>query len=239
MRLPVALTLLLLVSSFAVAQDAPPAPTWTTSLGAGLALTRGNSDSSNLNASVETAWDPKTDRTFKASALYLQGEAEGETQVDKTTANGRYARDRGRSFWFGELSYLRDAFKEIDYLIAPIVGAGYFIEKSEARTLTVDAGAGAAFESGSAGSDSSPAVRAGEAFEWAISPTSRFTQHLNGLWKTSDTADALYHFDAGITTTVAARAELKVSYVYDYKNDPPPDVEKGDSALFAALLYKF
>jgi hypothetical protein len=39
---------------------------------------------------------------------------------------------------------------------------------------------------------------------------------------------------------VATRLELKVSYLYDYKNQPPsPDVEKGDSALFAALLVKF
>ena len=54
-----------------------------------------------------------------------------------------------------------------------------------------------------------------------------------------DFGDALYHFDAGISTTIAARAELKVSYLYDYKNQPPPDVKKGDSALFAALLFKW
>jgi len=68
---------------------------------------------------------------------------------------------------------------------------------------------------------------------------SKLTQKLNGLWKTKDFNDALYHFDAGITTTIAARAELKVAYLYDYKNQPPPNVKKGDSALFAALLFKW
>jgi hypothetical protein len=39
---------------------------------------------------------------------------------------------------------------------------------------------------------------------------------------------------------VAARLELKLSYLYDYRNETPsPDIEKGDSALFAALLVKF
>ncbi|MEK6376062.1 MAG: hypothetical protein AABO58_25585 [Acidobacteriota bacterium] len=39
--------------------------------------------------------------------------------------------------------------------------------------------------------------------------------------------------------TIAARAELKVAYLYDYKKQAPPDVKKGDSALFAALLFKW
>src|SRR5690349_7440133 len=42
-------------------------------------------------------------------------------------------------------------------------------------------------------------------FDWTISPVSKFTQKLSGLWKTDDFGDALYHFDAGISTTVAAR----------------------------------
>lgn len=233
-----------LVFAFATASGqetpAPPPPPWTSSLGAGLALTSGNSDTTNLNLSFGTAWDPKNGRTFKADALFLRGEAEGETQVDKTTAMGRYERSFERRFWFGELSYLRDALKEIDYLIAPIAGVGYHVIKTDARTLSVDAGVGGAFESGeSLGSDASGAVKAGESFEWTISPTSKLTQRLTGLWKADDFEDAYYHFDAGIATSIAARAELKVSYLYDYKNLPPPDVEEGDSALFAALVYKF
>lgn len=49
---------------------------------------------------------------------------------------------------------------------------------------------------------------------------------------------ASFHFDAGITTTLATRLELKVAYAYDYKSQPSPDIEKGDSALFAAILFK-
>ncbi|HEU5162598.1 MAG TPA: DUF481 domain-containing protein [Thermoanaerobaculia bacterium] len=235
--------LALLACSLALAQDAPPAPpppAWTSSLGAGLALTDGNSDTSSINLAFGTVWDPKTDRTFKADAVYLRGEADGETNSDKTAANGRYERSYDRRFWFGELSYLRDALKGMDYLISPIAGVGYHLVRTDTRTLSVDAGVGAAFESTEGiGSDSSGAIKAGEAFDWAISPVSRFTQRLNGLWKADDFDDSFYHFDAGIATTIAARAELKVSYIYDYKNLPPPGLEKGDSALFAALLYKF
>lgn len=223
------------------AQQAPTKP-WNSSLGAGLAITSGNSDTQNINLSFGTVWDPKTGRLFKADALYLRGEANEEKLVDKANATGRYERTLSdRTFWFGELSYLRDPFKAISYLISPIAGAGYHVIKTDTRKLSLDGGVGAVMESNrGVGRTTSGAVKAGESFEWAISPTSKLTQRVNGLWKADDFGDALYHFDAGITTTIATRVELKVSYLYDYKNKVPiPTVEKGDSALFAAVLYKF
>ena len=214
----------------------PPANPWSSSLGAGIAFTSGNSDTKNINVNFNTAFDPKTDRRFKADALYLRGENGGATNVDKAAADARYERDLSqRAFWFGEVSYLRDPFKDIRYLVAPVAGAGLNLIKTAAKTLTVDGGVGATFDSG----ETSGAVKAGQAFDWTISPTSKFTQKLNGLWKTKDFNDALYHFDAGIATTVAARADLKLSYLYDYKNRAPSGVKKGDSALFAALLFKW
>ena len=82
-------------------------------------------------------------------------------------------------------------------------------------------------------------MKAGEDFDWALSKTSKFTQKFTALWKTDDFGDALYHFDAGLATTVASRVELKIAYNYDYKTRAFFGAKKGDSALFAALLFKF
>ena len=219
----------------------PPVDPWSSSIGAGMAMTSGNSDTLNVNLSANTIWDPKTNRVFKADALYLLGENDGEKQVDKSTANARYEQlFQARAFWFGEVQYLRDPFREINYLVSPLVGAGYHVINTETRKLTFDGALGAVVEDNEIlGRDTSGAVKAGESFEWAISPVSKVTQKLSGLWKADDFSDALLHFDAGLATTVATRLELKLSYVYDYKTEPPPDIEKGDSALFAALLVKF
>lgn len=227
------------------AQDAPPAPPadlWTSSIGAGLALTSGNTDTRNVNVSFNTVWDPKTDRLFKADAVYLTASSDGETQVDKATANTRFERMfEERAFWFGEVQYLRDPLKEISYLISPLAGAGIHLIRDERRTLTVDGAAGGIFEENeSFGRETSGAIKAGESFEWRLSEVSSFTQRLSGLWKVNDLSDALYHFDAGITTTIVSRLDLKVSLVYDYRSrTPSPDVKNGDSALFAALVFKF
>lgn len=231
-----------LIALNAEAQEpaAPPKP-WLTSLGAGLAITSGNSDTKNFNLSFSTKYDPKTDFVFKSDALYLRGEANGSKQADKASASarGEYSIS-DRTFTFGEVNYLRDPFKDITYFVAPIVGAGYRIIKSDAQNLTVDGGAGAEVQSGSSGRSSSGAIKGGEDFDWAISKTSKVTQKLTGIWKTNDFADALYHFDAGLTTTVSTHTDLKLAYVYDYKNRPGrPGTKKGDSAIFAALLMKF
>lgn len=224
------------------AQDALPPKLWTSSAGAGIALTSGNTDTQNINLSFNTLWDPKTSRTFKADAVYLLGRNNGEKQLDKASANARYEQlfDQ-RAFWFGELAYLRDPLKEISYLVSPLAGAGIHVINTDARKLTFDAAIGAVVESNASfGSETSGAFKAGQSFDWTISTVSKFTQRLNGLFKADDFGDALYHFDAGLATTVASRLELKVSYIYDYKNQPPsPEIEKGDSALFAALLVKF
>lgn len=136
---------------------------------------------------------------------------------------------------------VRDPFKSINDFIAPVVGGGYRFIKTDTRNLSADAGLGVERESNSVlGSSSGGAAKAGENFDWTISPTSKFTQKLTGIWKTSEWSDALYHFDAGLTTTVATRVELKLAYTYDYKNRPVlATIRKGDSALFAAVLFKF
>jgi len=236
------LIIILLIACPLFAQEPPPPKPWASTFGAGLALTSGNTSTRNYNLSLTTKYDPKTRLLFKAEALYILGKSDGVKQVDKATADAREEYTLSdRTFTFGEVSYLRDPFKGISYSVAPVAGVGYRIFKSDRRTLSVDGAGGAIFENDlGIGRSSSGALKGGENFEWAISPSSKVTQKITGIWKTKDFADSLYHFDAGLTTTIAARAELKVAYNYDYKNRPPsPEIKKGDSALFAAVLFKF
>jgi putative salt-induced outer membrane protein YdiY len=229
--------LLSLLLALPVIAQKPPEKLWTGSIGAGLAITSGNTDTKSLNLSAAVKYDPHTRFVFKADALYLRGDSNGVTQVDKASADARGEESLSdRTFAFAEVSYLRDPFKGIDYLVAPLVGAGYRIIKSDRENLSVDGAVGGQFESGS----TSGAVKGGENFDLALSATSKVTQKLTGLWKMSDFGDALYHFDAGLAASVTARSELKLAYAYDYATKPTlVGAKKGDSALFAAFLFKF
>ena len=225
-----------------VAQEPTAEDPWASSVGAGFALTRGNTDTQNYNASFTTKYDSKRRFVFKADALWLRGSSDGETQVDRASAaaRGEYTLSE-RTFTFAEVSYLRDPFRDIGYLIGPVAGAGYRVIVSEVRNLTVDAAAGMLIEENTLfGRTTSGSVKAGEDFEWKLSETSRITQKLTGLWRTDDFGDAYYHFDAGLVTAILTRLELKIAYAYDHQTRPQSaEIEKGDSALFAALVYKF
>ncbi len=234
--------LLFLFAATALAQDTTPAKPWNSNIGAGLAITSGNTNTRSTNLSAGTKYDPKTRFVFKADALYLRASSDGVRQVDKASADARGEFSLSdRTFAFGEVTYLRDPFKAINYLVAPLVGGGYRIIKSDTRNLTVDAALGGEVESNpTLGRTTSGAFKSGENFDWALSPTSKFTQKLTGLWKTSDFGDALYHSHPAVSAAVMTRAELKFGYTYDYKTRPVPEtLKKGDSALVAALVFKF
>src|SRR5438876_872333 len=86
----VALAAIALYATMALAADpAAPTPPWSSSIGAGLAITSGNTDTKNYNLSFATKYDPKTRFLFKADALYLRSVTGGTVQVDKATADAR------------------------------------------------------------------------------------------------------------------------------------------------------
>lgn len=231
----------LLVALTAAAADEPP-PGWHGSLGAGLSVTSGNSDAKSYNLGLDLKYDPKTKNVLKLGALYLRSDANGVATADKLSA---FVRDEysltDRAYVFGEVSFLRDKIALLDSLFAPAAGAGYKIVKEADMTLDVSAGFGGAFEKYEArGSTSSAALLAGETFAWKLSPAVSLTQKATGLWKTKDTGDAYYHFEAGLTTSLSKLLELKLAYLVDHKTRPVvATLKKTDTALLATVVAKF
>lgn len=94
-------------------------------MGAGWAMTSGNSDTSNLNASYDIVYDPQRKNIVKSDGLFLRAKTEGELTANRLGFNIRDEyRLTPRLFVFGQNQYLRDEFKEIDYLLAPTGGLG-------------------------------------------------------------------------------------------------------------------
>jgi putative salt-induced outer membrane protein YdiY len=116
-RALLALAAALLLAAPARAQEAlcpcpppsPPPPAWKGSLGGGLSMTGGNSETNSYNLDFALTHDPKQKGVFKADAFYLRTDSDGEATVDRTGLGARceYApRKGGRFFAFGELRYL-------------------------------------------------------------------------------------------------------------------------------------
>jgi putative salt-induced outer membrane protein len=235
-----------LAASFAAAQDCPcppkPTPGWHGNAGVGLALTRGNTDTQTFNLSALAIYDPLRRNVIKFDGLFLKSKAEGVNTANKAAFGARDEYKFGsRAFFFGEVRYQRDEFKKLDSLIAPTVGAGYRLVDGKKVTLGVDAGIGLAFETleGQEGTTDG-ALRAGQAFTWQISTNSKLTQAATALWKIDDFADAFYHLEAGLASSINSRLELKVAGLVDVKNKPADfTIEKTDTALLASIVFKF
>lgn len=220
----------------------PPPPVWTGSFGAGLALTQGNKDTQNLNLSFDLKRDPKTRTTFKADGLYILATEEGEENVDRGLFNTRLEYALGaRTYTFGQVGYVRDRFKEIDYLIAPTVGLGYKVIASDRTTLDVDGSVGMMFEKNT-GLDvaADGALAFGEKFAHKLTETATLTQGVSALWKMDDPGDALYTFGVGLAASLSTRFQLKVEFQDIYKTRPTGVlVDKNDIAFISAIVYKF
>lgn len=242
----VTLLAVLAVAGTAAAQDIPPPaappPSWTGSLSAGLAATQGNSDSSTITLAYEVKRDTGSPWRFTSGGLFLRGSSEGQLTTNRLTLNGRQDREFSeRSSLFAQVQYLRDSFKEIDYLISPTFGANRWLAKNDRTELAVDAGLGVVWEKNEDQSvNGSGAITATQSLQHKIGETTLLTQKTAALWKMGDLADALYTLAVGLAANVTDTVQMKVELLDTFKNRPPAaDVVKNDVAVVVSMVYKF
>jgi putative salt-induced outer membrane protein YdiY len=220
---------------------AKPVKVWNGSLSAGLSITSGNRNTSNFNVAFDLVHDPKKTNVFKADGLYLRGKSEANLTGDQLRVNLRdEVTFNGRGFLFGQARYLRDRFKEIDYLVAPSAGVGYKLFQDNGSSLGVSGGIGGVWEKDrQKGLNRSGSITLDEKLTYKMSPNATVTQSLAALWKTDDLTDALYTFSAGVAAGISARAQLKVELLSTYKNRPTgAALRKNDAALLMGVVYK-
>jgi putative salt-induced outer membrane protein YdiY len=219
-----------------------PPKIWSGSAGVGFSLTTGNSETSNLNFAFKVLRDPKTRNVFRADAFYLRGKENDLLSRDRLRFNVRddYTLTDGL-FLFGGGGYLRDPFKEIEYLINPIAGLGYEAYDTERVSLKFGGGGGFVWEKApDSVVDTDGSLNAGQELEFQISEVARITQSLSGIWKMRDLGNALYHFDVGLTATIIGAMEFKIEFQDDYKTMPAdPETRRNDTATVLSLVYNF
>ena len=236
-------TVLTLATMSLYGQDAPPpGQTWSGNFGAGLSLTRGNSDTKNLNLSAQLAQRIDAKNLAKYDAFYLRADQNGDLTVDRTSFGGRDEYTISPVMYaFGDAHFLRDKFKHIDYLVSPTVGAGYHFIKEKDLDVAAEGGLGFVIEKDAGlARETSGAVTAKQLLTWKFSPTATVGEVASGLWKTKAFGDALYHFEASLASDLTTRSQLKLSLLDDYKTRPPAaGVKKNDVSIIAAVVMKF
>ena len=233
-----------LVPTMTAAQDPPPIPppAWTGSAGAGLAITSGNSDTSNINISFKAVRDPKTNVIFGAEGLYMRGSNSGNLNADNATLSAKLQRSlSNRGYMFVQTQYMRDSFKAIDYFFAPTLGVGYKLVDSERGMLAADISLGPSWEKNpDLDLRAKLAVAFGEKASYVLSKSATITHGFAATLVGDDWADGLYTFNVGIAAGLTGRTQLKFEIIDTYKNKPPSvDIKKNDVSTLVSVLYKF
>ena len=141
---------------------------------------------------------------------------------------------------FGQNQYLKDQFKEIDYLVAPTGGLGYKLFDTAATKLDVDGGVGVVWEKNPGFDvDSSGAIATGEKLVQTITSNTTLTQTFMGLWKMEDFEDSLFTLGISLAVAMSTHTQIKFEALDTYKNKPPlPTIQKNDVAILMAIVYK-
>lgn len=222
------------------AQPAAPVSPLATTASAGLAITSGNRDTSTLNLGYELVYDRKTRNLVKSDGLLLRGKTDGELTTDRLGLNARDEfRLHDRAFTFGQLQYVRDQFKNIQYLVSPAAGVGYRLADSPRTKVSVDAGLGFVREKAlSQDVRTSGAVTVSEKLTRQLSSTATFSQSVAVLYKTNNFKDSLYTFGSAVAASVTAHTQLKVELLDTWKNQVAPTFDRNDVALIVGMVFK-
>jgi len=212
------------------------------SAGFGLSLTQGNSDTLNINATIDNTYDPKTKNAMRWNALFLRGKQNGVLSVYRVSAMFRdeYTVNH-RVFTFAQIDALHDTFKGIDYVVAPAAGVGYKIIDTKPTSFNVDAGVGGLVEKdiGSPATGSG-ALTVSEKLVHQLSDTTTLKEGATSLLKMSNFADGLYTFQIGIAARVNSRLQLTVDLLDTFKNQPVDGLtHKHDLAVVTGIVAKY
>jgi putative salt-induced outer membrane protein YdiY len=223
-----------------------PQEKWTGSIVAGALITRGNSDTDNVNVSIDAVRRREDDR-MTASAGYLYGRQEDpgtgddSTTVDNWFVVGKY------DYFLSEKLYLyglgrieRDRIANLDLRVSPSVGVGYqWVERPDLNFST-EAGLGWVYEDFETGdSEDHFAARFAYHVDKQLNDKVSVFHNLEYLPSLERADDFNVNSDLGLRATLTGNmfGEAKVEWKYDAT--PAPGADKNDLRWILGVGWNF
>jgi putative salt-induced outer membrane protein YdiY len=222
----------------------PPieAPAFSATLGGGLALAKGNTDSLSYNLALNLAYGIKTGNMLRWTGLFLRGTQNDILAVNRLSLglSDEYTFSP-RVFAFARVEYLHDTFKRIDFFLAPAVGLGYKLVETPATRFSIDLGGGSVTERNLGNSPKTTgAIQATETVQHQLNSSASIKQAITAVWNTNDFASALFTGSFGIATRISSRFQLSVDVLDTFKTRPPTTTtERNDLNVVIAITAKY
>lgn len=223
------------------AEDAaPPAPTWSGSLGLAYLATSGNSDTQTLGLDfdLKREADPWG---MELAAQVNRASDSGVTTAERYYANGRatYAASE-RWQYFAGLSWERDTFAGYDMRSLLEAGGQYVVLPGPTQNLSVSAGLTYTDENGVGDEPSTDYVGgiAGLTYQWKINDQAALGEKLTYYADFDDAANWRLWSTTALTSSLSSKLAVKLSYEVRYTKRPLPGFKSTDTTTSASVVWK-
>jgi putative salt-induced outer membrane protein len=208
----------------------------------GVALARGNSDTTNIALGFTADRKTSNDKTsVYANSVYATDGILNTTSANSIRGGIRYDHDFSKR-WFGFVSadFEHDAVQSLDLRSILGAGLGYHAINTKATSLDFLGGAAYTHESYGTGlTNNFVSLVAGEQFSRKINANTTFTQsafiypYMNSLGNYRAT------FDAGLATKISRILTWQINFGDRYVTNPLPGTKKNDLLLTTGLGVTF
>lgn len=212
---------------------------WDHSAAIGFSYLSGNSDSSSINLSADSALRTDQEEIF-LDASYQFGENGGVISADGLRANAQYNRLLNDRIYYGaSAGFLRDDLAGVNYRITPAATVGHYIIKKDDMTLSIEGGVGFTFEDVGVVCDDYFSIVTAQKFTWAVNERTTFKQSLSGVCDSSNSDNYTLVADAALEVKLTEKTAWRLAASWAYDNVPAVGREKDDTTLTSGLSIQF
>lgn len=209
---------------------------WTASLALGVTYNDGNTDSKLVT--LGTAAERKTEKlSLKLGVDGAWGEANGDSSADnaKGYVEGRRV-ITGRLYGLAMASLAYDSIAKVDYRFIASPGLGYYLLKSDAQTLGVEAGPAYVAQELSGEEEDYWALRAAQTYSIKFENGARVWESVEYLPEIADFERYLLTGEIGAEAPLNSHINLRLVVKDAYNSEPAAGREYNDVTVIGAAV---
>jgi putative salt-induced outer membrane protein len=217
----------------------PPPPLWTGSFAFSYLATTGNSETETLGFALAWSRQP-TPWGLEINASANRAESDGVKTAERLFGSLRGKRQLADRFdLFAGLSHEHNELAGFDARSVLEAGAAYRALTGPAHELTFDAGLTWTQEDFVDGTDDDAfGALAGLAYTWNISAGAKLTERFLIFPNFDQSDDWRLSSETALEAALATSWALRVSYLYQRDNLPPPGFEETDTSTAVSTVWK-
>jgi putative salt-induced outer membrane protein len=231
---------LLLLPMLAQGADETDTPNgvWSGNGTLGYTSTAGNTDSKNLNASLQVGYEILRWK-HNLQVAVIRAETDGDKSADSKSVLERTEFSLSeKSYAFGQARYEDDKFSGYDYQASIVAGLGSRVIDSEIQLLDLSVGAGyrQLKESDSGDTVDGPIGSFDLKYEYRFNEHATFNE--SALLETG--SDNTYlQSETALIARIQGNLSAKISYLVKHNTNVPNDTDKTDKITSVSLMYEF